>query len=135
MKGITPVIALTMLVLIATGLTGVAYIWFSGLLTGSSEKVISIPTGGVYCNGPPASMAIIATILNAGASSSIVASDIKVFQVDGTSVAPSIAAPIKPGEAKTVTTSYTCGGTCAGAGHDIRIGTASNVVQTRVICK
>ncbi|MBI4167560.1 MAG: hypothetical protein HY515_01245, partial [Candidatus Aenigmarchaeota archaeon] len=84
MKAITPVIALTMLVLITVGIVGVAFVWFSGLLSGSTEKAIAIPNGGVYCNG--ASLSI--TVLNMGASSSIANADIKVLKVDGVDVTP-----------------------------------------------
>jgi len=131
MYGITPVIALTMLVLITTGMIGTAYIWFSGVLSGSSEKAIAIPSGGAYCIG----LGLTVTVLNVGSSSSIAASDIKVSKIDGVDVAVSISPPIKPGEAKTIINGYTCGGTCAGASHDIIIGTSANVVQTRTICK
>lgn len=131
MKAITPVIALVMLVMITVGITGVAFTWFSGVLSGSSEKVISIPSGGVYCNGP----GLVVTVLNLGASSSIANADIKVFKVDGNDVAPSITGSINPSNAKTVINGYLCGGTCAGAPHDIIVGTSANVVQTRAICK
>lgn len=131
MKGITPVIALTMLVLITVGIIGVASIWFSGVLSGSSEKVIAIPNGGVYCSGSTISV----TILNLGASSSISNSDIKILKVDVNDVAANIGGSISPSGAKTVINNYLCGGTCAGAAHDIIVGTSANVVQTRVICK
>ncbi|MBI4177270.1 MAG: hypothetical protein HY516_02790 [Candidatus Aenigmarchaeota archaeon] len=131
MKAITPVIALVMLVMITVGIVGVSATWFSGVLSGSSEKAISILSGGVYCNGP----GLVVTVLNLGASSSITASDIKIFKVDGNDVAASIPTPIKPGEGKTVINGYLCGGTCAGAPHDIIVGTSANVVQTRVACR
>ncbi|MBI2085301.1 MAG: hypothetical protein HYT71_02190 [Candidatus Aenigmarchaeota archaeon] len=132
MKGITPVIALVMLMLITVGIVGTAFIWFSGLLRGSSEDAISIPNGGVYCLGAN----IYVMVLNLGASSSITNADIKVFKVDSADVAVNIpGGSMNPGEAKSITGGYPCGGTCAGATHNIAVGTATNVVQTRVTCK
>ncbi len=133
MKGIGQVIALVMLLLITVGIVGIAFVWFSGLLTSSSEKAISIPGGGVYCIGSN----IYVTILNLGATSSIVNADIKVFKVDSADVAVSISGgSIKPGDAKIIDSlGYSCGVTCAGLTHDVTVGTATNVVQTRAICK
>ncbi len=132
MKGITPVVALVMLMLITIGIVGTAFIWFSGLLRGSSEKAISIPNGGVYCLGT----SIYVMALNLGASSSITNADIKVFKVDSADVVVNIpGGSINPGEAKNMNNGYSCGVTCAGATHNIVVGTVANLVQTRVICK
>ncbi|MBI3412850.1 MAG: hypothetical protein HY051_02090, partial [Candidatus Aenigmarchaeota archaeon] len=51
MKGITPVIALVMLLLITVGIVGGSYAWVSGLLSTSISKAVSIPAGGAYCSG------------------------------------------------------------------------------------
>lgn len=131
MKAITPVIALTMLVLITVGIIGIAYAWFSGVLSGTSEKAISIPNGGAYCIGT----GVFVIILNIGATSSIANADIKILQVDAVDLPASLPSPIAPGQAKVVISNYQCGGSCAGAGHDIRVGTSTNIVQSRVICK
>ncbi len=132
MKAITPVIALVMLMLITVGLVGTAAVWFSGILNSSTEKSISVPMGGAYCVGP----FLTVMILNNGASSSISNADIKTLRIDGIVVAPAIPSAIKPGEANSVTpVGYICGGSCAGASHDIVIGTSANVVQTRAVCK
>ena len=134
MKGIEQIIALVMLLLITVGIVGIAFIWFSGILSGSSEKAIAIPNGGVYCVGS----GIYVTVLNLGASASIVASDIKTFKIDAVDLTASIQGvppSIKPGEAKSIIGGYNCGSTCAGATHDVIVGTSTNVVQTRALCK
>ncbi len=136
MKAITPVIALVMLMLITIGLVGIAAVWFSGVLNSSTEKSIAIPMGGVYCPGSGLSVPLVVMVLNNGAQSSITAADIKIFTIDGSAVPPVISGgSIKPGEAKVVTSTYLCGGTCAGKPHDVIIGTSTNVVQSRVTCK
>ncbi len=81
-KGITPVIALVMLMLITVGMVGIAYSWFSGLLSTQTEKGVSVPPGGAYCSAGLISV----LIQNNGASSSIIGTDLIVAQVDGTDV-------------------------------------------------
>src|SRR3989338_192208 len=81
-KGITPVIALVMLMLITVGMVGIAHTWFSGLLTTQTEKGVSIPPGGAYCSSGKISV----LIQNNGATSSLMTSDIIIAQVDGTDV-------------------------------------------------
>lgn len=132
MKGITPVISLIMLMLITVGIVGIAYVWFSGILTGSSEKAIAIPSGGVYCNLG----GLYVMILNLGSTSSITNADIKVFRVDGVDLTPNIVGGfLAPGVAGVIYYNYRCGGTCAGASHDVVVGTSANIAQTRVTCK
>lgn len=81
LKGITPVIALVMLMLITVGVVGVSYLWFGGLLSSQTKKFISIPAGGAYCTGGE----IKAYVLNNG-DSPITTQDIIVAQVDGVNV-------------------------------------------------
>ncbi|MBI2085648.1 MAG: LamG domain-containing protein [Candidatus Aenigmarchaeota archaeon] len=81
MKGITPVIALVMLVLITVGIVGTAYSWFSGLLSSQTKKAISIPSGGAYCSNSE----IKVYALNNG-DTTLAGSDILVAQVDGVDV-------------------------------------------------
>ncbi len=45
-KGITPVIALVMLMLITVGMVGIAYAWFSGLFTGQTSTAFSVIFSG-----------------------------------------------------------------------------------------
>ncbi|MBI2085525.1 MAG: LamG domain-containing protein [Candidatus Aenigmarchaeota archaeon] len=80
-KGITPVIALVMLMLVTVGIVGVSAAWFSGVLLTQTKKSISIPAGGAYCSGGE----IKVFVLNNGYSA-ITASDILVAQVDGNDV-------------------------------------------------
>ncbi len=80
-KGITPVIAIVMLVLVTVGIAGVSYSWFSGIFSSQTKKFISIPAGGAYCSGGE----IKVYALNNG-DTALTASDIIVAQVDGVDV-------------------------------------------------
>ncbi|MBI4177338.1 MAG: LamG domain-containing protein [Candidatus Aenigmarchaeota archaeon] len=81
MKAITPVIALVMLMLITVGMVGIAFVWFTGIFSSSTNKSVLIPPGGAYCDGGD----ITVRVLNEG-SSVITGTDILVADVDGTSV-------------------------------------------------
>ncbi|MBI3413200.1 MAG: LamG domain-containing protein [Candidatus Aenigmarchaeota archaeon] len=80
-KGITPVIALVMLLLVTVGLVAISYVWFNSVISGSVSKAVSIPAGGAYCSGGK----IQAYVLNIG-DTDISAPDIAVADVDGVSV-------------------------------------------------
>ncbi|MFH1106001.1 MAG: LamG domain-containing protein [Candidatus Aenigmatarchaeota archaeon] len=82
MKAITPVIALVMLMLITVGSVGMAYAWFSGMLSAQTEKNIAIPVGGVQCINNRVSV----IVTNAGANSNITDDDIVVADINGVSV-------------------------------------------------
>ncbi|MFH0889664.1 MAG: LamG domain-containing protein [Candidatus Aenigmatarchaeota archaeon] len=81
MKAITPVISLIMLLLISVGLVGASYVWFSGFISSSTKKAITIMPGGAYCSNGD----IRVYILNNG-DTAITTQDILVAQVDGNSV-------------------------------------------------
>ncbi len=129
-KGITPVIALVMLMLITVGMVGIAYTWFSGLLTTQTEKGISIPPGGAYCTLGKISV----LIQNNGATSSLTTGDIIIAQVDGVD-ATKETVTIAPGSGSLLIKDWTCGVSCASGSRNIRIGTRTGVVESSAYCK
>ncbi len=146
-KGITPVIALVMLMLITVGIVGIAYAWFSGLASSQTEKGISIPPGGAKCYKIGGLNYVSLLIQNNGATSNIVVtqsaatSDLIVLTVNGVDCTTTAAAQnIAPGSGGTILTkagsSANCGSTAAFAAgtYPVIVGTRSNVAQTQVIC-
>ncbi len=81
MKAITPVIALVMLVLITVGIVGIAYTWFSGIVSSQTSDAVLIPSGGAYCSNGNVKV----YIMNQG-SSNMSISGLIVADVDGVSV-------------------------------------------------
>ncbi|MFH0889569.1 MAG: LamG domain-containing protein [Candidatus Aenigmatarchaeota archaeon] len=79
MKAITPVISLIMLMLITVGIVGIAYVWFSGIVTSNTEKVVIIPVGGVYCQNNK----IYATIINSGSTANLTDDDMIFVDING----------------------------------------------------
>ena len=130
MKGITPVIALVMLMLITVGMVGIAYAWFSGLLVTQTEKGISIPPGGAFCAGGKVSV----LIQNNGATSILTDADIIISQVDGADATKETVA-IAPGSGALIIKEHICVGTCASGSHTIRVGTRTGVVESSAYCK
>ncbi len=154
-KGITPVIALVMLMLITVGIVGIAYTWFSGLASSQTEKGITIPPGGAYCYVAPATTIAgakldnVITILvqNSGATASITKPDIVVATIDGsdclTNIEDITTTPIVAGGAAKLLLSYKCtahatcdlDGGCPQGKHDVVVGTRTGVVSSSVECK
>ncbi|MBI4177028.1 MAG: hypothetical protein HY516_01540 [Candidatus Aenigmarchaeota archaeon] len=156
-KGITPVIALVMLMLITVGVVGLAYAWFSGLTSSQTEKGISIPPGGAYCYIAPAATiagaktdAVISVLIqNNGATSSITRSDIVAARIDGSDCTTAQledidgANAIAAGGGKKILLSYKCtahptcdvDGGCPIGKYAVVVGTRTNVISTTVECK
>lgn len=130
MKGITPVIALVMLMLITVGMVGIAYSWFSGLLATQTEKGISIPPGGSYCAGGKVNI----LIQNNGATSNLADTDIIIAQVDGTDATKS-SLNLAPGAGGLIVKEWACGGSCSSGAHTVRVGTRTAVVESTAFCK
>ena len=147
-KGITPVIALVMLMLITVGMVGIAYSWFSGLLTTQTEKGITIPPGGTYC----AAGLISVLIQNNGATSSLLTDNVIITQVDGADVNNVVgvgvagkqdlgASGLAPGSGALIVKNWPCtgglqsGSVCSSGSHTIRIGTRTGVVESTAYCK
>lgn len=147
-KGITPVIALVMLMLITVGIVGLSYAWFSGLATTQTEKGISIPPGGARCYKLGGNNYVSAVIQNNGATSNVLSTDIIIATVNGndcTSPTNFInqylpVAGIAPGSGATLFAGRGNAANCANgttfvAGtYPVVIGTRTNVAQTQVIC-
>ncbi len=133
-KGITPVIALVMLVLITVGVVGLFYGWSSGLFGTQTEKAVSIPSGGATCNNG----LVTVRVLNIGSASTITDSDIIVAQISGTECSKS-ALSITPGQAGIIINAQGCGAACAASTKcsgsvQVRAGTRNGVVESSAFC-
>ena len=133
-KGITPVIALVMLILITIGIVGLFYGWSSGFFSTQIEKSITIPSGGATCkNG-----LVTVRVLNTGASSTITDSDVIVAQISGTECTKS-ALSITPGQAGIIINAQGCGAGCAtgtlcSGNVLVRAGTRNGIVESSAFC-
>ncbi len=133
MKGITPVIALVMLLLITVGMVGIAYVWFSGMLAGQTEKTFVIPTGGAYCIKTNNLNTIFVIVRNTGATSNLVSvSDFVTVRLGATSITPQ-SFDIPPGGSATLINTN-CGTGCAPGSHTIIAATRNSATETRTTC-
>ncbi|MBI2084956.1 MAG: hypothetical protein HYT71_00405 [Candidatus Aenigmarchaeota archaeon] len=151
-KGITPVIALVMLMLITVGIVGLAYTWFSGLVSTQTEKGISIPPGGARCYKQGANNYVSVVIQNNGATAAVSRSDIILATINGVDCTAGTSwttgtsgeyfpsAGIGPGSGSTIMSGRGSSASCAnGTGfaagtYPVAVGTRTNVAQTQVIC-
>ena len=123
-KGISAIIAVVLLLLIAIALVGVAYIYISGLLAGKTEKTITFAE--VYCN---TSRVITIVLMNDGTKSIDSASDITVL-VDGASRTGYVFGTIGAH-----TTAVASGDTIESAGeHTVIVTSPSNAIRQVVYC-
>ena len=132
LKGITPVIALVMLILITIGVVGLFYGWSSGLFSTQTEKVINIPTGGATCK----SGLVTVRIVNVGSTATVTTSDIIVGQINGVECTTKNGAlSIAPGAADKIIDSQGCAASC-GVGTlcsgkvTVKVGTRNGVVDS-----
>ncbi|MBI1972005.1 MAG: hypothetical protein HYS53_01765 [Candidatus Aenigmarchaeota archaeon] len=149
MKGITPVIALVMLMLITVGIVGLAYAWFSGLASTQTEKGVSIPPGGAICYKIGGNNYVSVVVQNNGATSNLLPSDFIVATVnslDCTTPTNFInqyfpSAGIAPGAGATLFAGRGSAANCANGSafaagtYALVIGTRTNIAQTQVTCR
>lgn len=133
-KGITPVIATIMLVLITVGVVGLFYGWSSGLFNIQVEKTLNIPSGGATCNNG----LVTVRILNTGSSSTLTDADVIVAQISGAECAKS-ALSIAPGQAGIIINAQGCGAVCntltkCSGNVQVRVGTRNGVVDSSAFC-
>ena len=141
-KGITPVIAIIVLLFITIALAGAAWTYMQGFMFGQITKTFSIPPNGVYCQG--GSVTVI--VRNTGYQTSLGAGDFIVkslVHANGTSVSSDcddfpdsyFQKTLEPGEGA-VFLKIDCGlsGGLSSGTYTINLATASTVQRLPVTC-
>ena len=134
-KGITPIIAIIVLLLIVVALSGIAYTYISGVVTTQTEESFAIQTGGIYCDDVGGSKQIRLLVRNLGISASITDTSFILATVDGTDISGDLTldpTSIPPSEVGELTTM--CGSDCGSGSHTVRLSTSANTQSTTVIC-
>ena len=137
-KGITPIIAIIILLLITIALAGAAWTYLQGFLFSQISKSFVVPSGGAFCE----SGIIKVYLLNTGYQSSLSKSDFILMEIGSTDVKNDILTDftIQPGNATLVLETDcdsalgTGSGPCSSGYHTVRIGTTSTIVDQRVNC-
>ena len=147
-KGITPIIAIIVLLLIVVALSGIAYTYISGVLTGQIEESFSIQPSGAFCDRQADGLNNITLIIqNSGTSASISEDSFIVAEVaqpgnatytmnsaDGTTQFETIA-PQSTGQITTTCgKDATAGQGCDSGSNTVRLATTANAHSTVVIC-
>jgi flagellin-like protein len=138
-KGITPIIAIIILLLITVALSGAAWTFLQGFIFPQIQKSFIVPTGGAYCT-----QGIIKVyILNTGYQSDLSRDDFVIAAIDGTDLnLPNDLQIITLGTGESgKIMDYDCsvGGACSNAPsysgyHSVDLGTSSTVQHLSVFC-
>jgi flagellin-like protein len=134
-KGITPVIAIIVLLFITIALAGAAWTYLQTFMFGQISKTFDIPPGGAYCeNG-----LIKLYVRNTAYEGALVANDFLLSDIDGNST-QIYGTPIAQGKAALII-NHTCHpsdfnrGYCqSGQYYTVNLGTSSSVIHQRVYC-
>ena len=138
-KGITPIIAIIILLLITIALAGAAWAYLQGFLIGQISKSFITPTGGAYCeNG-----IIRVYVLNTGYESVLRTNDFIISEVDGISLPMDLNSSLNLGEGQAGLafisdcdsgTGLNPPAACTSEYHTVRLGTQSTILNPRVSC-
>jgi flagellin-like protein len=138
-KGITPVIAIIILLFITIALAGAAWTYLQGFLFGQIATSFSIPPGGAYCQAGR----ITVLVQNTAYQTTLTDEDFIVIDVvgpDGTTYANVGESPvaIEQGKAGKIIDGYGCGtdpgDTCDTGYYTVNIATSSNSEHPRIYC-
>ena len=136
-KGITPIIAIIILLLITVSLAGLAWTYLSGILTGRTEGSFVIPTNGIFCDEDPTTgnTHIRVLIQNTGISKNLRYDDFIIAEVDGKDVSSDLnkTVVIKPKESDFILDTD-CRGTCGSGVKKVRLGTKTIILEEYVTC-
>jgi flagellin-like protein len=127
-KGITPIIAIIVLLLITVALAGAAWTYLSGVMGTYTEKSFVIPGGGAYCSSAGT---ITVNIVNTGTSTITTPTDWTTLSVDPTCTgSPAASGNIAPKSMGTITVT----GCTAGSSYTVHAGTIAGTQHPVVVC-
>ena len=144
-KGITPIIAIIILLLITIALAGAAWSYLQGFLFSQISNSFTVPTGdGVYCTGTTGQGKINVLVVNTGYQSTLTASDFATIDIDGNDLVAAADASINNAlnlaeqDSGKLINQYDCGGTppaaCSTGSHTVTLGTGASVLTFNVHC-
>ena len=129
-KGVTPVIAIIVLLFITIALAGAAWTYMQGFLFTQISKSFQIPTNGAYCEGGKINIYVV----NTAYKGALQESDFILHDIDGTNANLVTANfPIAEGAAALIVSDDNSGSGWTGY-HTVNLGTSSTIVHERVFC-
>ena len=139
-KGITPVVALVVLLLVTVSLAGISYVFIFQLMQGETEKGFIIPHGGAYCDAVAGTNTITITVRNTGLAAAIGEQDFIIKTVTAQDGIPYEMGSeygdsfprIPPQDSGAITTSCIEG--CAWGRNVVRLSTGTMTADAVVIC-
>ncbi|MBI4020760.1 MAG: hypothetical protein HY369_00795 [Candidatus Aenigmarchaeota archaeon] len=138
-KGITPIIATVILLLITVALAGAAWSFLQGIFFSNISKSFVIPAGGAYC----VSDKIIVYVVNTGYNAPLEQADFSLLEIDGNPITPTFASIPVGKSGKAVEVQCTVGACTENGGsgsgdfsgyHSVDLGTISTIQHLSVFC-
>ncbi len=145
-RGVTPIIAVVILLLITVALAGTAWTYLSGYVGTQTQKTFSIVTNGAFCEGGVAKVYIV----NTGYQAKLLQTDFTLAEFDGATI------PIQPNGIEWSTSAHgaheidlapgnaslfvewdclaTGVGTCSSGYHELVLATPSTTRRERILC-
>ena len=138
-KGITPVIAIIVLLLITIALAGAAFTFLQGYMETMIANPMHIPPGGAFCvRNTSGAYLLSVTVTNIG-NVDINGTEIAVARVDNAPVSGSalFSGTIIPGNSTLLINNWDCldgVNGCSRGTHTVVIGTLSDTKKLNVVC-
>lgn len=129
LKGVTPVIAIIVLLFITIALAGAAFTFMQGFVFTQISKSFQIPPNGAYCEGGT----IYTYVVNTAYQGNLVAEDFILHDIGGKNVPVNATLKIPQGEARIVIKDDNDGQGWKGY-QTVNLGTTSTIVHERVFC-
>jgi flagellin-like protein len=135
-KGITPIIAIIILLLITIALAGAAWAFLSGVLVSQTQKSFYIQPGGAYCtyDSSNGTYFITVRVVNIG-TATLETSDFIVRSIDDVDPITLNTITIEPRDAGVIlnSTNTTLGISGPGS-HTLRLGTVASLQTIPIVC-
>jgi flagellin-like protein len=136
-KGITPVIAIIILLFITIALAGATWTYLQSFLLGYTGKTFEVPQNAAYC----ANGILKVYVRNSGTLDLVSPSDFIIAEVDGQEARLGLKSvtleppkpPQEPGGSGLLF-EWDCGGACSAGVHDIRLGTSTTTELLHITC-
>jgi len=139
-KGITPIIAIIILLLITVAIAGVAWSFLYGYMTPMTAAAFTIPPGGAFCVRNTSNYNVITVQVANNGQSTLRPEDFTIIQVGGTDIKGAVTLMpdnpdgISPGKSGVLFRNYDCN-TVGGCNSTVVVvATASTVLHQPVNC-
>jgi len=140
-KGITPIVAIIILLLITIAIAGTAWSFLFGYITPMTATTFTIAPGGAFCVKNASGADVITVQISNNGQSTLTPGEFTIVEVGGTDIKTAVTllpdGSIAPGESGILFRDYDCGNSTTGCSPGsivVTVSTASTVIHQPVNC-